>query len=193
MKARVLLDFLYAHGAEVTLIVGERIRVVAPIGFLTDDLKAEIRRNKDDLLRLLAPDSVPGGVFAGTLEPPALEGDRALIWELGEQLGWPRLAFKPAGSIAGLAEAWEIFARTCCEGDLALGLKAAQKVARAMRGAGNGLPGAWHGPISRDLAGDDPWRGGAGNRLCPRWRRPQGGIRRICPALQRRRRDLGRP
>lgn len=58
MTAQAILDRLRVLGARVSL-VGDKLRVDAPAGVLTPDLKAALAAHKADLVRLLRPYSPP--------------------------------------------------------------------------------------------------------------------------------------
>lgn len=79
MTAEAILEHLRSLGARVFL-VGDKLRVEAPAGVLTDDLKAALAAHKADLVRLLRP--------APDLPPPACD-------RCGGALFWQSVAYGP--------------------------------------------------------------------------------------------------
>lgn len=79
MTAATLLDRLRCLGASVSL-VGDKLRVEAPAGVLTPDLRRELIEHKAELVRLLRP--------APDLPPPVCD-------RCGGTLFWQSVAYGP--------------------------------------------------------------------------------------------------
>lgn len=74
MTAATLLDRLRSLGASVSL-VGDRLRVEAPAGTLTPELRQELAEHKAELVRLLRP-------VVNDLPPPVCDRcGSALFWQ----------------------------------------------------------------------------------------------------------------
>jgi len=54
LTAIEIMENLMAHNASIEG-KGNNLRVVAPAGFLSDEIKAELQKNKEQLLKLLTP------------------------------------------------------------------------------------------------------------------------------------------
>lgn len=79
MTAKAILESLRVLGASVSL-VGDKLRVEAPAGVLTDDLRRELIEHKAELVRLLRP--------APDLPPPVCD-------RCGGALFWQSVAYGP--------------------------------------------------------------------------------------------------
>lgn len=79
MTAQAVLERLRSLGARVSL-AGDKVRVEAPAGVLTDDLRRELIEHKAELVRLLRP--------APDLPPPACD-------RCGGTLFWQSIAYGP--------------------------------------------------------------------------------------------------
>ena len=111
MSVAALILELEAKGVRLT-VTGSKLRVNAPQGTITPDLRMQLVEHKPELIALFS-------------EPPSLDAPRELLagWrgaarELGELAGYPRVALDPARSVGPGAAPWRLFIQRASIGEL---------------------------------------------------------------------------